>query len=243
MTQVQDVLLAEPRGFCAGVDRAIEIVERALSSLAPHLCATKLCTTPTWSTTSRPRAPSSSKIWPEVPAGATLIFSAHGVSQAVRQEADARGFQVFDATCPLVTKVHIEVAAAPRGLRVPHDRPQGAPRGGGHHGQLSKASTWSKTSTMSPRYRSATRTSWPWSPRPRCRSTTLRHSGGHQGALPQHPRAQATRHLLRHPEPPGRHQDHGAPGGRGHRGGQPDQFQQQIACVNGRAPQDSRLHG
>jgi 4-hydroxy-3-methylbut-2-enyl diphosphate reductase len=106
-----EILLAEPRGFCAGVDRAIEIVERALAKFGgPSTCATRSCTTPMWSTTSRPRARSSSRSSSDVPPGATLVFSAHGVSKAVQAEAAARGFQVFDATCPLVTKVHVEVA-------------------------------------------------------------------------------------------------------------------------------------
>ena len=105
------VLLAQPRGFCAGVDRAIEIVERALQLhgapiyvrhevvhnkfVVDDLCAKGAVFIEELS---------------QVPAGSTVIFSAHGVSQAVQHDAKARGLKVFDATCPLVTKVHVEVA-------------------------------------------------------------------------------------------------------------------------------------
>lgn len=108
---LNEIVLAEPRGFCAGVDRAIEIVERALlkcgapiyvrheivhnTYVVNELCAKGVVFVEELS---------------EVPPGATLVFSAHGVSQEVRRAAAERGFQLFDATCPLVTKVHVEVA-------------------------------------------------------------------------------------------------------------------------------------
>jgi 4-hydroxy-3-methylbut-2-enyl diphosphate reductase len=111
MTQVQDVLLAEPRGFCAGVDRAIEIVERALAQFGAPIYVRHEIVHNTYVVNDlKTKGAIFIEDLAEVPPGATLIFSAHGVSQDVRREADARGFQVFDATCPLVTKVHVEVA-------------------------------------------------------------------------------------------------------------------------------------
>src|SRR5690606_29059297 len=109
--QVEDVLLAEPRGFCAGVDRAIEIVERALEQYGAPIYVRHEIVHNTYVVNDlKAKGAIFIEDLAEVPPGATLIFSAHGVSQEVRREADARGFQVFDATCPLVTKVHVEVA-------------------------------------------------------------------------------------------------------------------------------------
>jgi len=110
-TRVHDVLLAEPRGFCAGVDRAIEIVERALAQYGAPIYVRHEIVHNTYVVNDLvAKGAIFIEDLAEVPPGATLIFSAHGVSQAVRHEADDRGFQVFDATCPLVTKVHVEVA-------------------------------------------------------------------------------------------------------------------------------------
>ena len=106
-----DILLANPRGFCAGVDRAIEIVERALESFgAPIYVRHEVVHNRFVVDGLRARGAIFVDELDEVPDGATVIFSAHGVSQAVRQQAAARQLRVFDATCPLVTKVHIEVA-------------------------------------------------------------------------------------------------------------------------------------
>ncbi|MFO1493971.1 MAG: 4-hydroxy-3-methylbut-2-enyl diphosphate reductase [Lysobacterales bacterium] len=106
-----EVILANPRGFCAGVDRAIDIVERALDLYgAPIYVRHEVVHNRFVVESLRARGAVFIEELAEVPAGATVIFSAHGVSRAVRDEADARGFQVFDATCPLVTKVHMEVA-------------------------------------------------------------------------------------------------------------------------------------
>jgi 4-hydroxy-3-methylbut-2-enyl diphosphate reductase len=105
------VLLANPRGFCAGVDRAIEIVERALEAFgAPIYVRHEIVHNRFVVQDLRGKGAVFVDELSEVPNGATAIFSAHGVSQAVRAEAHARGLRVFDATCPLVTKVHIEVA-------------------------------------------------------------------------------------------------------------------------------------
>lgn len=140
MTQVQDVLLAEPRGFCAGVDRAIEIVERALDQFGAPIYVRHEIVHNTYVVNDlKAKGAIFIEELSEVPAGATLIFSAHGVSQSVRQEADERGFQVFDATCPLVTKVHIEVAKLRREgyefLMIGH---KGHPEVEGTMGQLSE---------------------------------------------------------------------------------------------------------
>jgi 4-hydroxy-3-methylbut-2-enyl diphosphate reductase len=106
-----DVVLANPRGFCAGVDRAIEIVKRALETLgAPIYVRHEVVHNRFVVEDLKHRGAIFVEELDEVPDGATVIFSAHGVSQAVRGEAERRGLKVFDATCPLVTKVHLEVA-------------------------------------------------------------------------------------------------------------------------------------
>jgi 4-hydroxy-3-methylbut-2-enyl diphosphate reductase len=105
------VLLAQPRGFCAGVDRAIEIVERALQLYgAPIYVRHEVVHNKFVVDDLRAKGAVFIENLSEVPAGSTVIFSAHGVSQAVRHEAEALGLKVYDATCPLVTKVHVEVA-------------------------------------------------------------------------------------------------------------------------------------
>jgi len=108
---VQSILLAEPRGFCAGVDRAIEIVEKALIKFGAPIYVRHEIVHNTYVVNDlKTKGAIFIEALDDVPAGATLVFSAHGVSRAVQQEALARGFQIFDATCPLVTKVHVEVA-------------------------------------------------------------------------------------------------------------------------------------
>jgi 4-hydroxy-3-methylbut-2-enyl diphosphate reductase len=108
---MMDVILANPRGFCAGVDRAIEIVERALDLFgAPIYVRHEVVHNRYVVNHLRDRGAIFVDELREVPDDATVIFSAHGVSQAVRSEADQRGLRVFDATCPLVTKVHLEVS-------------------------------------------------------------------------------------------------------------------------------------
>jgi 4-hydroxy-3-methylbut-2-enyl diphosphate reductase len=106
-----EILLAQPRGFCAGVDRAIEIVERALALFgAPIFVRHEIVHNAYVVEDLRRKGAVFIEELDDVPAGATVIFSAHGVSKAIREEAEERGLRVFDATCPLVTKVHIEVA-------------------------------------------------------------------------------------------------------------------------------------
>jgi 4-hydroxy-3-methylbut-2-enyl diphosphate reductase len=107
----KEILLAQPRGFCAGVDRAIEIVERALQQFgAPIYVRHEIVHNAYVVADLRSKGAIFIEDLADVPAGHTLVFSAHGVSKAVRAEAEARGFSIFDATCPLVTKVHVEVA-------------------------------------------------------------------------------------------------------------------------------------
>ena len=111
MNKDLEILLAEPRGFCAGVDRAIEIVERALAKFGAPIYVRHEIVHNTYVVNDlKGKGAIFIEELDDVPAGATLIFSAHGVSRAVQEEAAARGFRIFDATCPLVTKVHVEVA-------------------------------------------------------------------------------------------------------------------------------------
>ena len=110
-TSGKEIVLAEPRGFCAGVDRAIEIVERALVKFGAPIYVRHEIVHNTYVVNDlKTKGAIFIEALADVPPGATLVFSAHGVSRAVHEEAKARGFQIFDATCPLVTKVHVEVA-------------------------------------------------------------------------------------------------------------------------------------
>ena len=105
-----DVLLATPRGFCAGVERAIEIVERALARFgAPIYVRHEIVHNKYVVDDLRAKGAVFVEELDEVPEGATVIFSAHGVAKVVRADAERRALKVFDATCPLVTKVHVEV--------------------------------------------------------------------------------------------------------------------------------------
>ena len=111
MDNTIEILLAQPRGFCAGVDRAIEIVERALRQFgAPIYVRHEIVHNAYVVDDLRNKGAVFIEELADVPQGATVVFSAHGVSKAVQAEAAERGLQIFDATCPLVTKVHFEVA-------------------------------------------------------------------------------------------------------------------------------------
>lgn len=111
MEQAKEILLAQPRGFCAGVDRAIEIVERAIAQFgAPIYVRHEIVHNRYVVDELSEKGAIFIEDLEEVPPGSHLVFSAHGVSLAVKSEAEQRGLQVFDATCPLVTKVHVEVA-------------------------------------------------------------------------------------------------------------------------------------
>jgi 4-hydroxy-3-methylbut-2-enyl diphosphate reductase len=111
-----EVVLANPRGFCAGVERAIETVERALELFGPPIYVRHEIVHNKYVVDDlRAKGAVFVEELDEVPAGATVIFSAHGVSKQVRADAERRGLKVFDATCPLVTKVHVEVMRMLRG--------------------------------------------------------------------------------------------------------------------------------
>jgi 4-hydroxy-3-methylbut-2-enyl diphosphate reductase len=106
-----EVLLAEPRGFCAGVDRAIDIVEHALTKFGRPIYVRHEIVHNTYVVDDlKKKGAIFIEELSDVPPGATLIFSAHGVSRAIQIEAEQRGFRIFDATCPLVSKVHVELA-------------------------------------------------------------------------------------------------------------------------------------
>jgi len=135
-----EILLAQPRGFCAGVERAIEIVERALTKFgAPIYVRHEIVHNAYVVNDLRNKGAIFIKELQDVPVGNIVVFSAHGVSKAVQVEADVRGLRVFDATCPLVTKVHIEVAKMRREGReiimIGHD---GHPEVEGTMGQLER---------------------------------------------------------------------------------------------------------
>ncbi|WP_353235376.1 4-hydroxy-3-methylbut-2-enyl diphosphate reductase [Diaphorobacter ruginosibacter] len=140
MQKPQEIVLAEPRGFCAGVDRAIEIVERALQKFGRPIYVRHEIVHNTYVVNDlKSKGAIFIEDLDEVPPGATLVFSAHGVSKAVQREAQARGFRIFDATCPLVTKVHVEVAKLAREgyefIMIGH---KGHPEVEGTMGQLSE---------------------------------------------------------------------------------------------------------
>ena len=135
-----EIILAEPRGFCAGVDRAIDIVEHALSKFgAPIYVRHEIVHNTHVVNDLRSRGAIFIEDLNDVPPGSTLVFSAHGVPKAVEHEAQRRGFRVFDATCPLVTKVHVEVAKLHREgyefIMIGH---KGHPEVEGTMGQLSE---------------------------------------------------------------------------------------------------------
>jgi 4-hydroxy-3-methylbut-2-enyl diphosphate reductase len=136
---VQEVILAEPRGFCAGVDRAIEIVERAIAKFGAPIYVRHEIVHNTYVVNElKAKGAIFIEDLADVPPGATLVFSAHGVSKAVQAEARERGFEVFDATCPLVTKVHVEVAKlAKEGYEFIMIGHKGHPEVEGTMGQLS----------------------------------------------------------------------------------------------------------
>ncbi len=168
-TGPQEVLLAEPRGFCAGVDRAIDIVEAALAKFgAPIYVRHEIVHNTFVVNDLKAKGAIFIEDLADVPPGATLVFSAHGVSKAVEREAADRGFHVFDATCPLVTKVHVEVAKlAKEGFEFLIIGHKAIPRWRAPWASWTRASTWWRTWPTWPACSPGRPTSWPWSPRPR----------------------------------------------------------------------------
>ena len=243
-SDVMDVVLAEPRGFCAGVDRAIEIVERAIRKFGAPIYVRHEIVHNTYVVNDlKAKGAIFIEDLADVPPGATLVFSAHGVSRATRDEAEARGFSIFDATCPLVTKVHVEVAKLHKlGYEFIMI---------GHKGHPEVEGTMASAVRRHPsgRRRRGRRES-----ADRQRSAGRRHAdhavgrrrgrdpGGGQAPLPARQGAQAAGHLLRHAEPPGRGEGHGAAGRCAHRRRQPDQLQQQPPARAGAAPGHAGLH-
>ena len=233
-----DVLLANPRGFCAGVERAIEIVERALELHgAPIYVRHEIVHNKYVVDDLRAKGAVFVEELDEVPAGATVIFSAHGVSQEVRADAGRRGLKVFDATCPLVTKVHVEVAKMLRaGYEIVMIGHRGHPEAEGTMGQASDGMHLVETVddvaaaerrlAGAPRLRHADHAFGR-----RC----ARHRRGPEGALPHDPRAEEGRHLLRDAEPPGRGEVHGAAMRRGDRGGLAQQLELEPPARSGAA--------
>ncbi len=140
MLRPQEIVLAEPRGFCAGVDRAIEIVERAIEKFGAPIYVRHEIVHNTYVVNDlKAKGAIFIEELDDVPPGSTLIFSAHGVSKAVQLEAERRGFSIFDATCPLVTKVHVEVAKlAKEGYEFIMIGHKGHPEVEGTMGQLSQ---------------------------------------------------------------------------------------------------------
>jgi 4-hydroxy-3-methylbut-2-en-1-yl diphosphate reductase len=138
-TPLNEVVLAEPRGFCAGVDRAIDIVERALQKFGRPIYVRHEIVHNTFVVNDlKAKGAIFIEDLADVPPGSTLVFSAHGVPKAVEIEAAERGFAVFDATCPLVTKVHVEVAKlAKEGYEFIMIGHKGHPEVEGTMGQLS----------------------------------------------------------------------------------------------------------
>jgi 4-hydroxy-3-methylbut-2-enyl diphosphate reductase len=205
---VNEILLAEPRGFCAGVDRAIEIVERALAKFGAPIYVRHEIVHNTYVVNDlKAKGAIFIEDLADVPPGHAGVL-AHGVSKAVQAEAQARGFHVFDATCPLVTKVHVEVAKlAKEGYEFIMIGHKGHPEVEGTMGQLTHGIHLVEDVADVARCSPAR----PEAGRRHADHAVGRRRGRDRGrgarALPGHPRAQAAGHLLRHPEPAGRGED------------------------------------
>ena len=241
-----EIVLAEPRGFCAGVDRAIDIVEKALLKFGAPIYVRHEIVHNTYVVNDlKNRGAIFIEELDDVPAGATLVFSAHGVSQAVQQEAARRGFRIFDATCPLVTKVHVEVAKLHKeGFEFIMIGHKGHPEVEGTMGQLDSGIHLVED------VEDVAKLQLPQTDKIAVvTQTTLsvddaaEITAAVKARFPQVQKAQAAGHLLRHPEPPGRREGAEPAGGRGDRGGQPHQLQQQPPARAGAQARYHELHG
>ena len=240
-----EVLLANPRGFCAGVERAISIVERALQLYgAPIYVRHEVVHNKFVVEDLRAKGAVFVEELEQVPAGSTVIFSAHGVSPAIRREAEERGLKVFDATCPLVTKVHVEVAKMrEQGRGIVMIGHRGHPEVEGTMGQATSGMYLVETvaDVEAARGRGAG---------PAC----LRHPDhavggrrrGHrrraQAALSVHRRSEEGRHLLRHAESPGCGEIPGAAMRSGDRGRLAQQLELQPPARSGADPGRGGAH-
>ncbi len=232
------ILLANPRGFCAGVDRAIDIVERALELFgAPIHVRHEVVHNRFVVDRLRGLGAVFVEELDEVPDGATVIFSAHGVSKAVQDEARRRGLRVFDATCPLVTKVHMEVARygarRPRVILIGH---AGHPEVEGTMGQFDDVARRPHLPGRERRGRGAPRGARSVARRRRHADDAVRgrHRRRARGAASSASRrcdAAQGRHLLRDAEPPGRGEEAGRRLRRGARGGFANRARTPTACA------------
>jgi (E)-4-hydroxy-3-methyl-but-2-enyl pyrophosphate reductase len=234
-----DILLPTPRGFCAGVERAISIVERALEKYgAPIYVRHEVVHNRYVVDGLKAKGAVFVEELTEVPDGATVIFSAHGVPQAVRREADARGLRVFDATCPLVTKVHLEVSRLHKqGYEIVMIGHKGHPEVEGTMGQATGMMylVESVEDVASLRVPAGTQGAGRGDAPPLAyvTQTTLSVDDAQavvaalRSPLSGHRRAEEGRHLLRHTEPPGCRQIDGRQGGCGDRGRFEEQLQLQ----------------
>ena len=239
---VQEILLAEPRGFCAGVDRAIDIVEAAIAKFGRPIYVRHEIVHNTYVVNDlKTKGAIFIEELSDVPPGATLVFSAHGVSKAVQAEAEARGFNIFDSTCPLVTKVHVEVAKLHKEgyefIMIGH---KGHPEVEGTMGQLPDGihlvEDVQDVLKVQPKQTELLAV---------VTQTTLSVDDAAEillAVLSKGARAQTTRHLLRHPKSTRCRQADGARSGRTGGGGQPHQFQQQPSARTGQPHGRRQLH-
>jgi 4-hydroxy-3-methylbut-2-enyl diphosphate reductase len=195
-----EIVLASPRGYCAGVDRAIDVVTIALDLYGPPVYVRHEIVHNRHVVESlRAKGAVFVDELSGVPEGSTLVFSAHGVAPAVRAEAKARGLRPIDATCPLVTKVHLEALRfAKAGYQIVLVGHAGHAEVEGTMGEAPDAMILVQSSPTWPRWKCATPTAWPTSRRRRSRSTRHGDPRGAQGAIPERARPGARGHLLRH---------------------------------------------
>ena len=236
MPEPVEVVLAKPRGFCAGVDRAIAIVERALEVHgAPIYVRHEIVHNKFVVEDLRAKGAVFVEELSEVPVGGTVIFSAHGVSLAVRREAEERGLRVFDATCPLVTKVHAEVARMrEQGREVVMIGHEGHPEAEGTMGQSDTGMYLVESEEDVARLEVKDPANLAY-----VTQTTLsmddaaRIVAALRARFPAILGPEEGRHLLRHAEPPGRGEVHGAALRRGDRRGLAQQLQLEPAARGG----------